>query len=74
MITLTPLSASASSSSASEPVSYLLELDEARILLDIGQSDYRAGTYGEYEDKIRECVPSRDVDTPSGDVSHLQPY
>ena len=56
MITLTPLSASASSSSSTEPVSYLLELDEAKILLDVGQSDYRAGTSSEYEDRIKECV------------------
>lgn len=60
MITLTPLSASASSLSSSEPVSYLLQLDEARILLDLGQRDYRASsqqTSWEYEEKIREYVP-----------------
>ena len=59
MINLTPLSASASSSSSSEPVCYLLELDEARILLDLGQRDYRANsrrTEWAYEEKIREYV------------------
>jgi cleavage and polyadenylation specificity factor subunit 2 len=59
MITLTPLSSSASSSSTSEPVAYYLELDDARILLDMGQSDYRASADGgdwSYEAKIRECV------------------
>lgn len=59
MITLTPISASASSSSSSEPVCYLLELDEARILLDMGQRDYRASslqTAWEYEEKVREWV------------------
>jgi cleavage and polyadenylation specificity factor subunit 2 len=57
MITLTPISASASSSSSSEPICYLLELDEARILLDLGQRDYRASaqqTSWEYEEKVRE--------------------
>lgn len=57
MITLTPLSSSASSSSTSEPVCYLLELDEARILLDLGQRDYRASSQQsswEYEEKVRE--------------------
>lgn len=57
MITLTPLSSSASSSSSSEPICYLLQLDEARILLDVGQRDYRANserTSWEYEEKIRE--------------------
>lgn len=59
MITLTPLSASASSSSTTEPVCYLLELDEARILLDIGQRDYRSSqqqSTWEYEEKVREYV------------------
>jgi cleavage and polyadenylation specificity factor subunit 2 len=59
MITLTPLSASASSSSTTEPVCYLLELDEARILLDIGQRDYRSSqqqSSWEYEEKVREYV------------------
>ena len=59
MITLTPLSASAASSSSSEPVCYLLELDNARILLDLGQRDYRAsadqGSW-EYEQKVKECA------------------
>lgn len=57
MITLTPLSSSASSSSTSEPVAYYLELDDARILLDMGQRDYRASANAdnwEYEEKIRE--------------------
>jgi cleavage and polyadenylation specificity factor subunit 2 len=58
MITLTPLSASASSSSSSsEPVCYLLELDDARILLDLGQQDYRSSAQQhswEYEENIRE--------------------
>jgi cleavage and polyadenylation specificity factor subunit 2 len=57
MITLTPISASASSSSTSEPVCYLLELDDARILLDMGQRDFRASqeqSDWEYEDKVRE--------------------
>jgi cleavage and polyadenylation specificity factor subunit 2 len=57
MITLTPLSASASSSSTSEPVAYYLELDDACILLDMGQRDYRSSTLAdnwEYEQKIRE--------------------
>jgi cleavage and polyadenylation specificity factor subunit 2 len=57
MITLTPLSSSAASSSSSEPVCFLLELDEARILLDLGQRDYRASaqqTSWEYEEKVRE--------------------
>lgn len=57
MITLTPLSSSASSSSLTEPVSYFLQLDDARILLDMGQRDYRASAEAdnwEYEEKIRE--------------------
>lgn len=57
MITLTPLSSSATAVSADEPVSYFLELDDARILLDMGQRDYRASaqqTAWEYEEKIRE--------------------
>ena len=57
MINLTPLSASASSSSSSEPLCYLLELDEARILLDLGQRDYRASAVRSdwsYEEKVRE--------------------
>lgn len=57
MLTLTPLSASASSSSSSEPICYLLELDDARILLDMGQRDFRSSqqhTSWEYEEKIRE--------------------
>ncbi|KAK4684802.1 cleavage and polyadenylation specificity factor subunit 2, partial [Tremellales sp. Uapishka_1] len=61
MITLTPLSSSAASSSSSEPVCYLLELDEARILLDMGQRDYRASSLQrdwEYEAKVRELAPS----------------
>jgi cleavage and polyadenylation specificity factor subunit 2 len=59
MITLTPISASASSSSTSEPVCYLLEMDEARILLDMGQRDFRASqeqSNWEYEEKVRESV------------------
>ncbi|KAL1412941.1 hypothetical protein Q8F55_000690 [Vanrija albida] len=61
MITLTPLSASASSASSSEPVSYFLELDNARILLDMGQRDFRASQESgnwEYENKIRELAPT----------------
>jgi len=57
MITLTPISASASSFSTSEPVCYLLEMDEARILLDMGQRDFRASqeqSDWEYEEKVRE--------------------
>lgn len=57
MITLTPLSSSASSSSTSEPIAYFLELDDARILLDMGQRDYRASLEQdnwEYEAKIKE--------------------
>lgn len=57
MITLTPLSSSAAESSTSEPVAYFLELDDARILLDMGKRDYRvsanAGNW-DYEEKIRE--------------------
>ncbi|WWD18400.1 hypothetical protein CI109_102850 [Kwoniella shandongensis] len=61
MITLTPLSSSAAASSSSEPVCYLLELDEAKILLDMGQTDYRASaqrTSWEYEEKVRELAPT----------------
>ncbi|ODN95264.1 cleavage and polyadenylation specificity factor subunit 2 [Cryptococcus wingfieldii CBS 7118] len=61
MITLTPLSASANESSSSEPISYLLQLDDARILLDMGQRDYRASaqqTSWEYEEKVRELAPT----------------
>jgi cleavage and polyadenylation specificity factor subunit 2 len=57
MITFTAISASASSSSATEPVCYLLEIDEARILLDLGQRDYRSSSElvsWEYEEKVRE--------------------
>ncbi|ORY31385.1 beta-lactamase-like protein [Naematelia encephala] len=64
MITLTPISASAASSSPSEPVCYLLELDEARILLDMGQRDYRASSMQdrwEYEEKVRELAPTLDL-------------
>jgi cleavage and polyadenylation specificity factor subunit 2 len=59
MITLTPLSSSAASSSSSEPLCYLLELDEARIMLDMGQRDYQASTEQEtwrYEEKLQESV------------------
>ncbi|KAL7423212.1 hypothetical protein Q5752_002512 [Cryptotrichosporon argae] len=61
MITLTPLSASAASSSSSEPVCYFLELDGARILLDLGQRDYRASAARgdwSYEEKVRELAPT----------------
>ncbi|WWC70688.1 uncharacterized protein I206_104639 [Kwoniella pini CBS 10737] len=61
MITLTPLSSSASASSSSEPICYLLELDEARILLDLGQRDYRSSASQkswEYEEKVRELAPT----------------
>ncbi|WVW84589.1 hypothetical protein I302_106623 [Kwoniella bestiolae CBS 10118] len=61
MITLTPLSSSAAASSSSEPICYLLELDEARILLDLGQRDYRASSLQsnwEYEEKVRELAPT----------------
>ncbi|WWD04790.1 hypothetical protein V865_002861 [Kwoniella europaea PYCC6329] len=61
MITLTPLSSSAAASSSSEPICYLLELDEARILLDLGQRDYRASSQQdnwEYEEKVRELAPT----------------
>ncbi|ORX40182.1 putative cleavage and polyadenylation specificity factor subunit [Kockovaella imperatae] len=61
MINLTPLSASASSSSSSEPLCYLLELDEARILLDLGQRDFRASAIRgdwSYEEKVRELAPT----------------
>ncbi|WVF69249.1 hypothetical protein IAT40_004025 [Kwoniella sp. CBS 6097] len=61
MITLTPLSSSAASSSSTEPVCYLLQLDEAKILLDMGQRDYRssaAQSSWEYEEKVRELAPT----------------
>ncbi|WRT67711.1 uncharacterized protein IL334_004683 [Kwoniella shivajii] len=61
MITLTPLSSSAAASSSSEPVCYLLELDDARILLDMGQKDYRTSslqTSWDYEEKVRELAPT----------------
>ncbi|RXK41628.1 cleavage and polyadenylation specificity factor subunit 2 [Tremella mesenterica] len=61
MITLTPLSSSATSSSTSEPLCYLLEVDDARILLDMGQSDYTAASSHssyEYENKVRELAPT----------------
>nr|ODO01039.1 cleavage and polyadenylation specificity factor subunit 2 [Cryptococcus depauperatus CBS 7855] len=64
MITLTPLSASANQISSSEPVCYLLQLDEARILLDLGQKDYRASTYQtswHYEQKVKELAPTLDL-------------
>lgn len=57
MITLTPLSASAAETSPSEPICYLLELDDARILLDMGQRDYRASAQQsrwDYEEAVRE--------------------
>lgn len=57
MIILTPLSSSAAESSTTEPVAYFLQLDDARILLDMGQRDYRASAEAgnwEYEEKIRE--------------------
>jgi cleavage and polyadenylation specificity factor subunit 2 len=57
MITLTPLSSSSASSSTSEPLCFLLQLDEARILLDLGQRDYLASSSQsswEYEEKLRE--------------------
>ncbi|OCF33419.1 cleavage and polyadenylation specificity factor subunit 2 [Kwoniella heveanensis BCC8398] len=61
MITLTPLSSSAASSSSTEPVCYLLQLDEARILLDMGQRDFRssaAQTSWHYEEKVKELAPT----------------
>ncbi|WVR06284.1 hypothetical protein IAU60_003314 [Kwoniella sp. DSM 27419] len=64
MITLTPLSSSANASSSHEPVCYLLELDEARILLDMGQRDYRASasqSSWEYEEKVRDLAPTLDL-------------
>lgn len=63
MITLTPISSSSSAASTSkggcgqEPISYLLEIDDERILLDCGGTDYRVSkeaTSWEYEEKIKE--------------------
>ncbi|WVO19165.1 uncharacterized protein IAS62_000443 [Cryptococcus decagattii] len=61
MITLTPLSASAAETSPSEPICYLLELDDARILLDMGQRDYRASAQQSrwgYEEAVRDLAPT----------------
>jgi cleavage and polyadenylation specificity factor subunit 2 len=58
MITLTPLAGSSSSLSptTTSPACYLLQLDDVRILLDMGGYDPRdAADRGvEYEMKIRE--------------------
>ncbi len=58
MITLVPLAGSSSSlkPTADTPACYLLEIDEVRVLLDVGGYDPRAGldrSY-EYEEKVRE--------------------
>ncbi|OWT40034.1 cleavage and polyadenylation specificity factor subunit 2 [Cryptococcus neoformans] len=61
MITLTPLSASAAETSPSEPICYLLELDDARIMLDMGQRDYRASAQQsswDYEEAVRDLAPT----------------
>lgn len=63
MITLTPLTPCSGISKSSDeaargqgPISYLLELDGVKILLDMGGFDPRQaleGSYG-YEERIRE--------------------
>jgi hypothetical protein len=64
MITLTPLTGPPSGSStaplADQPVSYLLQVDDVKVLLDLGGYDPRASLERsfEYEEKIRECVES----------------
>jgi cleavage and polyadenylation specificity factor subunit 2 len=62
MITLTPLTGPPSGSStaplADQPVSYLLQVDDVKVLLDLGGYDPRASLERsfEYEEKIREFV------------------
>jgi cleavage and polyadenylation specificity factor subunit 2 len=64
MITFTPLSSSAqsldstSTSASTGPISYLLELDDIKILLDLGGRDPRVasqeGYDAGYEKKVKE--------------------
>ena len=63
MIIFTPLTGSAEtpgSSLSTGPVSYLLELDDVKILLDLGGNDPRRtsenGYDTKYEQKIKEYV------------------
>lgn len=65
MISLTPLSAPADGKSgplAVEPICYLLQLDDVRILLDLGGHDPRItsepGYSASYEQRVKECVGS----------------
>lgn len=62
MITLTPLTCPPSESStaplADQPISYLLQVDDVKVLLDLGGYDPRSCLERsfEYEERIRECV------------------
>ncbi|GHJ86659.1 hypothetical protein NliqN6_3061 [Naganishia liquefaciens] len=63
MITLTPLTGPPSGSSsaplADQPVSYLLQVDDVKVLLDLGGYDPRSCSERsfEYEERIRELAP-----------------
>jgi cleavage and polyadenylation specificity factor subunit 2 len=63
MIVFTPLTGSAATpgpSLSTGPVSYLLELDDVKILLDLGGNDPRRTSEEEYdatyERRVKECV------------------
>jgi hypothetical protein len=65
MITLTPLtgppSASITAPLADQPVCHLLQVDDVKVLLDLGGYDPRRRPERpfEYEERIRECVRLR---------------
>lgn len=69
MITFTPLSSSARSSTSAAgelpPLAYLIQLDDIKILVDCGSPDLLKALEGEqqmegeYERLLKECVRSR---------------
>ncbi|EMD40890.1 hypothetical protein CERSUDRAFT_111471 [Gelatoporia subvermispora B] len=89
MITFTPLSGSARTSSTI-PLAYLLQVDDVRILLDCGSPDWcpedastsedaeqKPQPWEKYSEALKECAPTVDLVLLShGDLSHsgLYPY
>ncbi|KAJ7490395.1 beta-lactamase-like protein [Mycena galericulata] len=85
MITFTPLSGAAHSSSTT-PLAYLLQVDDVRILLDCGSPDWspedsalnseeRTFHWEEYCQALRECAPTVDLVLLShGDLAHCGLY
>ncbi|KAJ7929959.1 beta-lactamase-like protein [Mycena leptocephala] len=87
MITFTPLSGAAHSSSTA-PLAYLLQVDDVRILLDCGSPDWapedptlkpaseeQAFHWEEYCQALRECAPTVDLVLLShGDLAHCGLY